>query len=175
MKTTAGIARPIRNGVRPRPLSPTTFERVLAYGSILLLCAVLVAIVRGHSDWNRVPVLVWLHIATIGLSLALTPLLLLGRRGVRRHRVLGYVWVASMCATALLSFGIRSGNRGGLSAIHILSAITLTQAPVLAWHAHLHRVDAHRYTALSLVAGALLVAGFFTFPFGRMLGRWLLA
>ncbi|CAA2154756.1 hypothetical protein MBRA_00431 [Methylobacterium brachiatum] len=46
---------------------------------------------------------------------------------------------------------------------------------MLAWHARLHRVDAHRYTALSLITGALLIAGFFTFPFGRMLGRWLFA
>ncbi|UYW31971.1 DUF2306 domain-containing protein [Methylorubrum extorquens] len=171
----AEAAEPIRHGVQPRSLSPTTFERVLAYGSIILLVAVLVAVVRGHSDWTKVPVLTWLHIGTVGLSLALTPMLLLGRRGVRRHRFLGYLWVASMSATALLSFGIRGNSQGGPSAIHILSAITLTQAPMLAWHAHLHRVNAHRYTALSLVAGALIIAGFFTFPFGRMLGRWLLA
>jgi uncharacterized membrane protein len=55
------------------------------------------------------------------------------------------------------------------------SLFALIQAPMLAWHARLHRVDAHRYTALSLITGALLIAGFFTFPFGRMLGRWLFA
>ncbi|MCJ2058368.1 hypothetical protein MKL09_17645 [Methylobacterium sp. J-048] len=80
-----------------------------------------------------------------------------------------------MTATALLSFGIRGGSQGGLSAIHVHSMIVLTQAPMLAWHARLRRVDAHRYTALSLITGALLIVGFFTFPFGRMLGRWLFA
>ncbi|MBE7202069.1 MAG: hypothetical protein INR70_30280 [Parafilimonas terrae] len=160
---------------KDRSIRTTGFERLLAYGSIALLLAVLVAVIRGRANWAGVPTLIWLHIGSVSVALALTPMLLLGRRGVRRHRVLGYAWVASMTATALISFGIRGSDHGGLSAIHILSAIALTQAPMLAWHAHLHRVDAHRYTALSLIAGALLIAGFFTFPFGRMLGRWLFA
>jgi len=164
-----------RHGVRPRSLKTTGFERALAYGSLTLLLIVSVAVVRGHTDWPRVPTLIWLHIGTIALALVLTPVLLLGRRGARRHRVLGYAWVTSMCTTALLSFGIRDITHGGLSAIHILSAVTLTQAPMLAWHARRHRVEAHRYTALSLVTGALLIAGAFTLPFGRMLGRWLFA
>lgn len=159
---------------RTRPLTPTGFERLLAYGSVALLAIVLVALLRGYSDWGHVPLLVWLHVLTVGIGLALTPVLLLGRRGARRHRWLGYAWVGALCSTALLSFGIRDIDHGGLSPIHILSAITLTQAPMLAWHARRHRVEAHRYTALSLISGALLIAGAFTFPFGRMLGRWLL-
>ena len=158
-----------------RSIGTTNFERILACGSLILLLIVFAAVVRGREDWTRVSTLIWLHIATVSTALALTPILLLGRRGVRRHHILGYAWVGSMTATALLSFGIRDGNHGGLSAIHILSVIALTQAPMLALHARLHRVEAHRYTALSLITGALLIAGFFTFPFGRMLGRWLFA
>ena len=79
-----------------------------------------------------------------------------------------------MVATAGLSFGIRTINPGGFSPIHALSAFTLVQAPLVAWYAHTHRVAAHRSTVRALVLGALLVAGVFTFPFGRMLGRWLL-
>ncbi len=115
-----------------RSLAPTMFERLLALGSLLLLASVAVALVRGHSEWSRVPVLVWLHLATISLCLALTPMLLLGRRGARRHRQLGYAWVAAMTVTALITFGIRDIGHGGLSAIHILSAIVLIQAPRLA-------------------------------------------
>lgn len=168
-----GVAeRPTR---RRRWLIPTAVERMLAYASIALLLAVAGATVRGHADWARIPALIWLHIGTIMLCLALTPVLLLGQRGVRQHRALGYVWVVSMSATALCTFGIRDINQGALSIIHVLSGITLTQAPMLAWHARNHRVDAHRYTVLSLVAGALLIAGFFTLSPGRMLGRWLFA
>ncbi len=162
------------SGTGRRPLASSVFERALAYGCMALLVIVGAALVRGSSEWGRVSALIWLHIGTIIVCLALTPILLLGRRGARRHRQLGYLWVAAMSATALLTFGIRDANHGGFSPIHMLSAITLTQAPMLAWHAHMHRVDAHRYTVLSLVGGALLIAGLFTLPFGRMLGRWLL-
>ncbi len=173
--TSAEIGVAGRHTRRRRWLTPTAIERTLAYASIALLLAVAGAVVRGHADWARIPALIWLHIGTTTLCLALTPVLLLGPRGVRRHRVLGYVWVASMSATALLTFGIRDIGQGGLSTIHLLSGITLTQAPMLAWHARNHRVDAHRYTVLSLVAGALLIAGSFTLLPGRMLGRWLFA
>lgn len=155
-------------------LAPNLIERLLAFGALVLLAVVLVALGKGYASWGRISSLVWLHLLTIVVSLALTPILLLQRRGGRRHRVLGYVWVAAMTLTAALSFGIRDSNHGGLSAIHILSAVTLTQAPMLAWHAHRHNVIAHRITVQWMVAGALLIAGFFTFPFGRMLGRWLL-
>ena len=156
-------------------IAPNMVERALALGAVALLAAVLIALVRGHDSWHRISALVWLHLMTIVVSLALTPLLLLQRRGVRRHRVLGYVWVVAMTATAALSFGIRDINHGSLSAIYVLSVITLTQAPLLAWHAHRHNVVAHRITVQWMVAGALLIAGFFTFPSGRMLGRWLIS
>ena len=158
---------------RPTPLSlaPTRFERALAWGALVILAAVLLALARGRAHWTDVPTLVWLHIATIVVSLVLTPVLLLRPRGVRRHRQLGYIWVGAMSATAALSFGIY--GKGGWSAIHLLSAFTLVQAPLAAWHAHRHRLVAHRTTIQMLVLGALLIAGFFTFPFGRMLGRWL--
>ncbi|MBV9009611.1 MAG: hypothetical protein JO354_10685 [Verrucomicrobia bacterium] len=154
-------------------LRPTAFERLLACLTAVLLLAVVAAVVRGRAEWQRIPALIWLHLATIILALALTPVLLLRPRGVRRHRQLGYVWVVSMTVTAALSFEIRTINPGGLSAIHILSAITLVSAPLVAWRAHNHRVVAHRFTVQILVTGALLVAGFFTFPFARLLGRWL--
>lgn len=159
---------------RARSLAPNLFERLLAFGAIAILAAVVIALARGVGQWGEVRFVVWMHLATIVLSLVLTPVLLLRPRGVRRHRQLGYLWVGAMAATAALSFGIRDINHGHLSAIHILSAITLTQVPLIAWHANRHNVEAHRYRVQAVVTGALLIAGFFTFPFGRMLGRWLL-
>ena len=160
---------------RSRRLSlvPNMFERLLAFGAAVLFVVVIAALLRGRSQWPTVPVIVWLHLGTIIVALALTPVLLLQSRGVRRHRLLGYAWVAAMMSTAALSFAVRNGT-GHLSVIHLLSALTLIMAPALAWFAHSHRVRPHRATAVSLVAGALLIAGFFTFPFGRLLGRWLL-
>ena len=158
---------------RGRSLAPSPFERGLAVGAVALLVTVVVAIVRGRAGWSHVSLLIWLHLATIMLSLGLTPVLLLRPRGNRLHRQFGYLWVAAMALTAALSFGIRTINPGGFSPIHILSAFTLVQVPLIAWYAHRHHVTAHRITVQAMVASALLIAGFFTFPFDRLLGRWL--
>lgn len=156
---------------KARPITPDRYERFLAAASVLLLAAVIAALVRGMAEWDRVPALVWAHLATIGIALGLTPVMMLRRRGDARHRRLGRVWVAAMLATALLSFGIRT--HGGLSWIHALSVFTLGAAPLVWITAARHEVAAHRRAVRGLTTGALLVAGFFTFPFDRLLGHWL--
>lgn len=158
-----------------RTVAPATdtYERALAWAAIGLLLAVMAALARGQGQWQAVPGMVWAHIATILIALVLTPAILLGRRGDARHRLLGKIWVAAMLLTALLSFGIHLSNPGGFSPIHILSAWVLIQAPIL-WHtARTHQVARHRRSVRGLVTGALLIAGFFTFPFHRLLGHWL--
>lgn len=94
-------------GAKPRvqPISADMFERALAVLALLLLAA---ALRRGHARWDEIPPLVWAHLATVALSLAITPALMLHRRGDGWHRRLGW-----------------------------------------------------------------LIAGFFTFPFERLLGSWL--
>ena len=78
-----------------------------------------------------------------------------------------------MLATAISSFFIRQTGNGSFSLIHLLSILTLVQVPRLWWFARTHQVDRHRRAVRVMVAGALLVAGFFTFPFDRLLGHWL--
>jgi uncharacterized membrane protein len=161
------------SAARPKPLSPDRFERILAVGALFLLAAMITAVLKGEADWNRIPGNVWLHLATIAVALSLTPVMLLRRRGDRLHRQLGWVWVAAMLGTALISFDIRLTNRGGFSFIHILSVWTLIQVPIIVWSARKHNVTQHRSSVRGMVFGALLIAGFFTFPFNRLLGQWL--
>lgn len=162
---------------RERPgkisLAPDRLDRILAAASTVLLLFVLGAIARGRADWGELPPVLWAHIATILAALALTPLMLLRRRGDRLHRRLGWVWAGSMALTALLSFGVRGINQGGLSPIHLLSAWTLIQVPVIVLSARSHNHARHRAAVRGMVIGALLIAGFFTFPFDRLMGRWL--
>lgn len=160
---------------RVTPLTPDRYERILSAGAIILLIAVAAALWRGRMAFGRVPFEVWPHLATIVIAIALTPVLLLSQRGTQRHRVLGTIWVAAMIATALSSFFIRQIAHGGFSAIHLLSAWTLIQVPLLWWTARTHQVVRHRRSVRAMVTGALLVAGLFTFPFDRMLGHWLFA
>ena len=50
---------------------------------------------------------------------------------------------------------------------------TLLQVPVIVLAARRHDVARHRSAVRGMVLGALLIAGFFTFPFNRLLGQWL--
>ena len=160
-----------RRALTAPSLLPDRTERVLGWLTLAMLAVVLTAIARGHAGWARVPVTVWLHLATMALSLAVTPAILWHPRGTTRHRVLGYVWIGSLAITAVLSFWIRGS--GHLSAIHLISAYVLVLLPIIVLNARNHNVRRHRRAVRGLVIGALLVAGFFTFPFGRLLGDWL--
>jgi uncharacterized membrane protein len=153
--------------------TPDTYERFLALASLILLIVAVIAVVKGHADWGRLPLALWGHLATIGLALALTPIMLLRRRGDRFHRTLGRLWVSAMLATAIISLDLRIVNRGSFSFIHVLSVWTILQVPLIIWFAHRHDIARHRASVRGMVTGALIIAGFFTFPFHRMLGQWL--
>lgn len=159
---------------RVKTRAPDTFERLLALASVAMLAAMLTAIARGRGDWSEVPGLVWLHLATIGMALGLTPVMLLRRRGDGTHRRLGWIWAAAMFLTAFDTMFIRLINQGGFSWIHLLSIWTMIQVPLIVWRARTHNVAGHRSAVRGMVTGALLIAGFFTFMFDRMLGQWLL-
>jgi uncharacterized membrane protein len=156
-----------------KPLAPDAFERVLAVAAGLLLLVVIAALARGYPRWGQVPTFVWGHLATIMVALALTPIMLLRRRGDALHRQLGTLWVAAMILTALDSFLVRNANHGSFSFIHLLSIWVLIQVPIIWWSARTHNVRQHRSSVRGMVTGALLIAGFFTFPFNRMLGQFL--
>jgi uncharacterized membrane protein len=158
---------------KTKPITPDRFERILSAGALILLGFVVVALLRGIPEWARVPWQVWPHLLTIIVALALTPIMLLRRRGDSPHRLLGTIWLIAMLLTALLSFNLRLINHGGFSLIHILSVWTLIQVPLIWWTARTHRVALHRRSVRGMVTGALLIAGFFTFPFNRLLGHWL--
>jgi uncharacterized membrane protein len=168
MATVAGRAQ-------AKPLAADGYEKFLAVAALALLLTVLVALARGHAHWGIVPVLVWAHLATILPALALTPVMLLRPRGDKNHRLLGKLWVAAMFLTAAISFGVRESHHGSLSFIHLISAYVIVAAPLIWWTARNHHVARHRTQVRGMVTGALLIAGFFTFPFGRMLGSWLFA
>lgn len=170
MATSVAEAAPRRVRIS---LAPDLFDRILAIAALLLLAAVLAALYRGRGEWALVPAFVWAHIATIVAAVALTPVMLLRRRGDRLHRRLGWAWAVAMALTASFTFGIRGLNGGALSLIHILSVWTLIQVPLIAWTARTHNHRGHRSAVRAMVAGALLIAGIFTFPFDRLLGHWL--
>jgi uncharacterized membrane protein len=153
--------------------TPDTLDRILSGAALILFAAACIALIKGHADWPKLPLFLWLHLATVGIALVLTPVMLLRRRGDKRHRVLGYIWIVAMFVTALVSLNLKYINHGNFSPIHILSVFTMTQAPLAVWHARKHALARHRRAVRGMVIGGLVIAGAFTFPFGRMLGVWL--
>ena len=171
MATLAGGAK----AMAAKSLAADTYEKLLAVGAVLLLATILVALGKGHAQWAQLPWVIWVHLATVMIALALTPVMLLRPRGDATHRLFGKVWVAAMFLTALESFLVRFSNHGQFSFIHIISTYVVVAAPLIWWTAHNHRIVSHRRHVRGMVTGALLIAGFFTFPFGRLLGHWLFA
>ncbi len=68
---------------------------------------------------------------------------------------------------------MRYTNNGSFSFIHIISVLTVIQVPRIVVRARQHDIVMHRRAVRGMVVGALLIAGFFTFPFDRLLGHWL--
>ncbi len=148
-------------------------DRVLAGAAVVMLAFVVADLARGQAQWGRIPWPVWVHLATMGTALVLTPAMLLRAKGSRSHRILGWTWAAAMLATAGFSFLIRAANNGSFSVIHILSVWVAVQVPWIIYRARTHNIAGHHRSVRGLVIGALLVAGSFTFPFDRLLGHWL--
>jgi uncharacterized membrane protein len=168
------IARPLGQRLLPNQL--------LAAASLVLALAALTAVARGRPHWAEVSPLVWLHLAAILTATLLTPVMLLRAKGTASHRRLGHVWFATMLLAAISSlfFNARTDGSsnwgvfsGDFSPIHILSFWVLFQAPLIVRRARAHDRSGHEKAVRGMVIGALLIAGFFTFPFGRMLGTWL--
>lgn len=160
---------------RPRThgLAADAYEKCLSVAAVILLACILVAMAKSQGDVFRLNLNIVGHLSTVIVALVLTPVMLLRPRGDRWHRRLGWLWVAAMILTALISLDMRYVNHGGFSFIHILSVFTLVQVPLIVWSAQKHDVRRHRSRVRAMVTGALLIAGFFTFPFDRLLGHWL--
>jgi uncharacterized membrane protein len=91
-------------------------------------------------------------------------------KGTLPHRAVGYVWVALMVVVAGTSFWIHDLRVWGpWSPIHLLSIFTLGALPFAILHARHHRVTQHRNAMVAMFAGALLIAGLFTFLPGRIM------
>ncbi|HZO44490.1 MAG TPA: DUF2306 domain-containing protein [Xanthobacteraceae bacterium] len=91
-------------------------------------------------------------------------------KGTLPHRTMGYLWVTLMIVICVTSFWIQDLRVWGpWSPIHLLSIFTLVTLPFAILHARRHRVSQHRNAMIMMFAGALLIAGLFTFVPGRIM------
>lgn len=111
------------------------------------------------------------HLASVLLALPLGMSQLILPKGTFRHRTVGYIWIALMVFTALVSFAIHTIIPHSLSPIHLFSVLTLIFAPLILFFARTGRIERHRSAVLGLMVGGLAIAGLFTFLPGRALGN----
>ena len=91
-------------------------------------------------------------------------------KGTLPHRTVGWIWVGLMAMVAISSFWIHQIRLlGPWSPIHLLSIFTLIIVPLGVWRAHHHDVGNHRRIMIFTFAGALVIAGLFTFVPGRIM------
>ena len=91
-------------------------------------------------------------------------------KGTLPHRTLGWIWVALMAVVAISSFWIHEIRLWGpWSPIHLLSIFTPIMLVLAVWYARRHNVRGHKITMISIFAGALVIAGLFTFVPGRIM------
>ena len=106
--------------------------------------------------------------ALAGLLLGLSQLTL--RKGGRRHRSIGYVWISLMVSVAVSSFWIHGFRSfGPFSLIHVLSLLTLVALAFGVRAARVGNMAAHRWSMRTLFFGALVIAGAFTLLPGRVM------
>jgi uncharacterized membrane protein len=91
-------------------------------------------------------------------------------KGTLPHRALGWIWVVLLVLASLSSFFIHKIRFWGpWSPIHILSVFV----PIMLLRGVLavrrHDLRSHRVIMTSTFAGALIIAGFFTFVPGRIM------
>lgn len=117
------------------------------------------------------PVMIQVHVAGAMTALMIGTVLLLGVKGNRLHRTLGWIWVIAMATTAVSSLFIRQINGGSFSLIHLLSGWTIVALPMAVYAARRHKVAVHRKAMTGMFVGGLLVAGALTFLPGRLMWR----
>lgn len=162
--------------IQPTAERQSPLQTVTILGSVIVFLLATAALLNLLIAHRPIPEalrsgIVWAHLGTVMLALPIGVAQLLLPKGTFQHRTMGYVWVALMVFTALVSLAIHTINPGGLSPIHLFSILTLITAPNIVWQARRHDVTKHRRAVLGLMLGALGIAGLFTFLPGRALGQ----
>uniref|UniRef100_UPI0030F69C46 DUF2306 domain-containing protein n=1 Tax=Hyphomonas sp. TaxID=87 RepID=UPI0030F69C46 len=121
------------------------------------------------SPLLRSPWVLKAHVTGAIASFAIGSFLLLGVKGRRLHRILGYGWVATMSVTAISSFFLVGLNGNNFSVIHAISAWAVIVLPMGVAAARRHDIKAHRKHMTGMFVGGMAIAGLFSFLPGRMM------
>tara|TARA_R110000822_G_scaffold265602_5_gene389543 strand:- start:196 stop:585 length:390 start_codon:yes stop_codon:yes gene_type:complete len=115
--------------------------------------------------------LISLHLATVLPALVLGTILMLGRKGSRRHKFHGRIYMGLMLSTALIALLIPAAVGPQLfdhfGFLHLLSPLVIITVPIAWWAVRRGDMRTHTISMISLYLGGLLVAGGFALLPGR--------
>lgn len=113
---------------------------------------------------------IWPHMVTALVALALGSANLALAKGTKRHRIVGWTWIALMLCVTISSFWIRELNHGEFSWIHGLTVWTLISMLIAIVAIRTGRVRVHAGFMVGTMVGALVAGGFALAP-GRFIAR----
>jgi uncharacterized membrane protein len=123
-----------------------------------------------HADLS-----IKLHLAAVAAAILVGAIQLMRPTGDRAHRLVGWIWLSFIMATALSALFIHAPvglpSIAGVGVLHIFSAIVLVSAPLAVIAVRRGAIRRHAATMSSLYTGGLGVAGLFAFLPGRLLWR----
>lgn len=115
------------------------------------------------------------HLTTVVLAAAIGLFLILDRKGTRLHRQLGYIYMAAMFATGLVTLTIPrlpfGPHLGPFGPLHLFSLLALVSVPAALWAARTGRWMLHGRLMGGLFVGGIGIAGLGAFTPGRLLWR----
>lgn len=156
---------------------------VLAVGAIFLVLgprtwgylAATLAAAHPHAPRMELiagaPAVIQIHLYTVLAAFALATLQVVGPKGARLHRILGWTLAALFVTTAVDSFFIRNPQSGPFNPFQLFSVWTLIGIPLGVIAARRHKVAFHGRMMMGFYIGSLVIAGALTFMPGRLMWR----
>jgi len=118
--------------------------------------------------------IIYVHATLALLAVPLGLYIFMTKKGTKKHRMLGRIWVTFLVVVSLTAIFIQAINPGQYSLIHLLIPFTLSSLIYSIWNIKKFKKTkierykfAHMYLMIGAYVGALLIAGAFTMMPGR--------
>ena len=174
MTTTAILNQPADRPGKNFDLSPAMRASmgvgcaVLSFFVFLALTRAAMGLVPDLHHYDKLPV--WIHVSAVLPAIPLGGYLLLARKGTKRHKQLGKLWLVLMLVTATSAIFIQSS--GSFSPIHLLIPATFHAAWKTVSTARKGDIAGHRKNLVTMYLFALLVPGIIAFAVpGRLMNQ----
>lgn len=110
-----------------------------------------------------------IHIVAALVALGLGIGIFTSRKGTKRHKLIGKVFLVFMLMTAISAIFIRQINDGNFSLIHIFVPLTFFAAWETIYFVRKGNLKRHRRAVTGLFFGALLIPGILSMLPGRLM------